>query len=198
VGRGLSEELTVPQTYFAEASECVLEIGIKLGHVLWRKLAPDERETADASLNQVCLDLISDRRYRLAIKLLDFATNTPKKWSSEAIRRIFILNRAQAYKWANNQGVCEKILAAEDWTAVEEKFALAVAVLRDNFASAASYMRRIGNGDQAPREAYTDWPIFREFRKTDEFKNAYRSIFGEEFAGTLDTPQVSYTFQLDL
>jgi len=129
-GRKLGEELTVPQTYFAEASECVLEIGLKLGHVLWRKLAPDEREAADGNLNQICLDLIADRRYRLAIKLLDFATNTLKNWSSEAIRRIFILNRAQAYKWSNDELTCRKILAAEDWTAVEDKFAFAVAVLK--------------------------------------------------------------------
>jgi hypothetical protein len=138
-GQPLGQELTVSQTYFAEASECVLEIGLKLGHVLWRKLAPDQREAADGDLNQICLDLIADRRYRWAIKLLDFATNTLKNWSSEAMRRIFVLNRAQAYKWSNDEKTCEKILSAEDWTAAEDKLNLAVAVLRNDYAAAISY-----------------------------------------------------------
>ena len=194
----MGQELTVSQTYFSEASETVLEIGVKLGHVLWRKLCPEQREDADASLNQICLDLISDRRYRLAVKLLDFATNTLKNWSSEAIRRIFVLNRAQAYKWSNDERTCGKILAAEDWTAVEDKFALARAVLIDDFPQAVNIMRRVGRGNQIPKEAYKDWPIFREFRKTTEFKNCYRQIFGEEFSGAQESPQVSYTFKWDL
>jgi hypothetical protein len=190
----LGAELTVPQTYFAEASECVLEIGLKLGHVLWRKLVPDEREAADANLNRICLDLISDRRYRLGIKLLDFATNTLKSWSSEAMRRIFVLNRAQTYKWSNDEATCQKILAAEDWTAVEDKFAMAVAVLKNDFATAVSYMKRVGKNGPVPKEGYSDWPIFREFRKTVEFKKCYIDIFGEDVPDARDDPSVSYTF----
>ena|ERR1700722_3154813 len=190
----LGSELTVSQTYFAEASECVLEIGLKLGHVLWRKLAPDEREAADANLNRICLDLISDRRYRLAIKLLDFATNTLKSWGSEATHRIFVLNRAQAYKWMNDDTTCEKILAAEDWTAVEDKFAMAVAVLKNDFGAAVSCMRRVGNVGSVPKEGYRDWPIFREFRKTAEFKKCYEETFAEEFPDARDEHNISYTF----
>ena len=168
------------------------------GHVLWRKLAPEHRESADGNLNRICLDLISDRRYRLATKLLDFATNTLKNWSSEALHRIFILNRAQAYKWSNDERTCQNILAAEDWTAVEDKLAMAVAVLKNDFPTAVSYMRRIGNGGQVPKEAYSDWPIFREFRKTDDFKRCYKGIFTEEFPGARDDHNINYTFKWDL
>jgi hypothetical protein len=196
-GLSLATELTVSQTYFAEASECVFEIGVKLGHVLWRKLAPEQREEADGNLNRICLDLISDRRYRLAIKLLDFATNTLKNWSDEATHRIFILNRAQAYKWSNDDATCQKILAAEDWSAVEDKFAMGVAVLKNDFVEAISCMKRIGDGAQIPKEAYKDWPIFREFRKNDEFKQCYEEIFGEQFAGARDDQPVNYTFKWD-
>lgn len=196
--RILGEELTVSQTYFSEVSETVLEIGVKLGHVLWRKLCPEQREDADGSLNQVCLDLISDRRYRLAVKVLDFATNTLKNWSSEAVRRIFVLNRAQAYKWSNDEQTCGKILAAEDWTAVEGKFALAKAVLINDFSQAVNIMKRIGKGSQIPQEAYKDWPVFREFRKTPEFRDCYRQVFGEEFSEAQEAPQVSYTFKWDV
>jgi hypothetical protein len=196
-GLSLGTELTVSQTYFAEASECVFEIGVKLGHVLWRKLAPEQRGAADANLNRICLDLISDRRYRLAIKLLDFATSTLKKWNDEAIRRIFVLNRAQAYKWSNDDATCRKILAAEDWSAVEDKFAMAVAVLKNDFAKAILCMKRVGDGDQVPKEAYKDWPIFREFRKTDEFQQSYKDLFGEQFGDARDDQPVNYTFKWD-
>jgi hypothetical protein len=30
------------------------------------------------------------------------------------------------------------------------------------------------------KDAYREWPLFRQFRKTDEFKNVYKEIFGED------------------
>jgi len=70
--------------------------------------------------------------------------------------------------------------------------------LKDDFQVALSYMNRIGKGGQVPAEAYSDWPIFREFRKTDEFKTAYEAIFGEQYTGSHEAPQVSYSFKWDV
>jgi len=80
---------------------------------------------------------------------------------------------------------------------VEDRFALGRAVLLNEFPNALNIMKRIGVGTQVPKEAYKDWPIFREFRKTADFLGCYRQIFGEEFAAAQDSPEVSYTFKWD-
>ena len=62
------------------------------------------------------------------------------KHANEEIRRYLVLNRAQAYKWLQDQKHCIEILDEEDWSACSEKLKIAVAVLRDDFEAATKLM----------------------------------------------------------
>ena len=68
----VGDTLPLNREYFASAAETVLEIGIKLGQVLWRKLCPNEIEAADENLVVATYTIIAEGRYRLACPLLDF------------------------------------------------------------------------------------------------------------------------------
>ena len=173
-------ELNVTPKYFGLAYSVLVEIGIKLAHVLWRRLKPDQIEQADASVNNCCLDLIRDEKYAAAQTILDFAVGF-KNFSSETGRRILVLNRAQTYKWMGQHKKAMEILEAEDWDAANEKFQLGAAVLRDDFTTAAKLMRHIGADASPSKGDYRDWPMFRVFRETPEFAQAYEDIFGEPF-----------------
>jgi hypothetical protein len=144
-------ELVVTRAYISQACECLIEIGVKLAHVLWRKLIPTERADADNSLNVFCLELMNDIHHALARKLLDFATSVLKKWDSEVSRLVFVINRAQAHKWLDEETACQKILASEDWSAVDEKFLLGVAVLSDDTQKAVSLMKKLGDNGAIPQ-----------------------------------------------
>ena len=176
----LGEKVEVTRDYFRKAHECVLEIGIKLSHVLWRKLDPGTREAADESLNDACLQLLLDGRNRLATNLLDFASLTLKAHSDERSRRIFVINRVQAYKWSGEQERAVEILDAEDWSACGLDFQLAAAVLRDEFGKAADLMRAIGPDSNPAKDSYLQWPLFKEFRKAAHFRQAFEAVFGEQ------------------
>jgi hypothetical protein len=104
------ERLGVPQDYFRDAHNCVYEIGVKLGHVLWRKLFPNEREQADRNLIGLTYDLIDNGRHELAIRLLDFACTEFKKFSNEVSELTLLVNRAQAYKWKGDADQCAEIM----------------------------------------------------------------------------------------
>jgi len=52
-------------------------------------------------------------------------------------------------------------------------------------------MKRIGNSGLVPQEAYSDWPIFKEFRKTEEFKQCYENIYSEQFRDVRDDRNIS-------
>lgn len=175
----VGDQLGVNRRYFTSACECIFEIGVKLAHVLWRKLAPEQREEADESFNETCYELLVDQRYTLAIKLLDFATVDIKKYSDERTRRVFIVNRALAYKLRGEQEKAINIISQEDWSATSEDFQLAEAVLKDDFHRAIRIMHSIGSGGQLGKEEYKEWPLFKEWRKTEEFSTAYETIFKE-------------------
>ena len=43
-------------------------------------------------------------------------------------------------------------------------------------------MLRIGETDETlNRKAYEKWPLFKRFRKSTQFKTAYKELFKEEF-----------------
>lgn len=174
-------ELTVDPAYFRAAQACVFEIGVKLAQVLWRKLVPGDIEKADDSLNEVAFNLIVSERYRLAIELLDFGCCTLKKHSSDLKRKVLQVNRAQAYKWSGDEGTMSKILDGEDWSAAGLDFRLAIAVLRDDFHQAAQTMKAMGRAGDVNESAYQEWPLFKSFRQSEDFADAYEAVFGEPF-----------------
>jgi hypothetical protein len=119
-------------------------------------------------------------RYDLAIALLDFATLTLDKHFSDETRRTFVLNRALAYKMNKQENICSLILAKDDWTASNDKFQIAVAVLSDNFNLAIKLMEKIGP-NEAQDVSYKEWPLFKELRKTFEFHRTYEKIYNKGF-----------------
>lgn len=174
--------LGVPQEYFRNAHQCIYEIGVKLGHVLWRKLFPGEREEADSNFIRLTYDLIDNGKYDLACGLLDFACSDWKKFHNEANHLTLVVNRAQAYKWNGDEERCKKIMKAIDWSAKRDEFRLSDAVLADDWPRAIKVMKRIGHDGPVDKTDYRDWPLFRNLRKQEAFLTAYEEIFGEAFA----------------
>lgn len=179
------KQLFINAEYVTKAYECIFEIGVKLAHVLWRKVNPATRSDADNNLNNISYELIGEGKYKLAACLLELATSTVfKKDSSESIKRMLTINKAQAYKWMGDLNKANATLSAEDWSATRDDFKLAVAVLTDDFAEATRIMRKIGNSkdpEAVKSHDYIDWPLFQEFVKSSEFLEAYEEIFTMPF-----------------
>ncbi len=172
------DRLSVSRSYFNDAYNCIYEFGVKLGIVLWRKIAPDELEDADTTFLDITFNLLKSGEYALSKKLFQFATQL-KKHGSNRLRRVFVINLAIACKWGGDAAEANKILDSEDWSDSASEFLLAVSVLKDKFVEAEAIMRQFP--DSVNRSSYESWPLFKEFRKTDNFLNAYKEIFGEDF-----------------
>ncbi len=177
----VGDQLTVSTEYFKQAIDCIIEIGVKLGHVLWRKLEPKELEKADNALHLITYEFLSDEWYSLTKILLHFAEETLIKKSSDNIRRMNLINLAIAYKFTGDTDKACKLLDTQDWSACEDKFKLAVAVLHDRKDETIRIMKRIGKDGSVRRQDYSSWPLFKEFRTTKEFLGTYKELFGEEF-----------------
>lgn len=173
------DSLEVTPAYFRAAHEAIFEIGVKLAHVLWRKLKPEERETADIELISVTYDLLKEEKFNLAKALLDFATEVLKDFSNERLRMQLVVNRIQAYKWSNDSQRALELLSREDFSALREEFRLAEAVLRDDYENAITIVADIGAAGAVKLGHYREWPLFRELRKRVEFEATILEVFGE-------------------
>ncbi len=191
------QELHASRDYFHHAYETVYEIATKLTHVLWRKALPDDRDNADNNFIEICYELIVEKKYNLALKLLDFASETFKKFASEQNEFIILVNRAQVYKWIGDNTTARKIVQSQDWSAKNDEFKLAEAVLLDKFSDATIIMKRIGTTGKPHKNAYRDWPLFTQFRKSEQFNKAFEDVFGEPYRERSPASEVDVKGKLD-
>ena len=176
----LGAQLKVTHRYVIQSHRCLYQIGVKLCQVLWRKLFPDQLEEADENLIRITYELLVSEDYLLAKDLLYFATNALKKHASEVNNLILNINHAIAHKLSGDQRECKRILSSRDWSACEKRFKLAVAVLQENWDEASSIMIAMGKSEISERE-YEEWPLFKEFRETKQFLEAFEKIFSKPF-----------------
>ena len=173
----VGEPLALDQEYFEHAYSVLYEIAVKLSQVTWRKLRPSERPEADEILARVCYRLLVLEQFELARVLLRYAVDL-RHHSSEHTKRIFVINLAQAHKWLGDDDGCIGILDEHDWTACENSFALSEAVLRGEFEKARHLMLEVGHSKDVTKAGFEDWPVYREFRSTPQFADAYQQLFG--------------------
>jgi hypothetical protein len=178
----VGDELDVGLKYFDKAFKCLFEMGVKLNQVIRRSLVPNDLEYADHSFLNISFELIQNGQYDLAKILYDFADKYIKKYSTEDLKLRISLNRAQTYKWLNEDEECKKIIESIDWTATGDLFKMTSLILLDKFNEAAEIMMTVGNNDKIIQKSfYRDWPIFKKFRETEQFKKAFREIYQVDF-----------------
>ncbi len=180
---GVGDSLELGAEYFLTSCELMMEVGLKLSHTLWRKLFARELAEADDHLIEVVYtDCLQTEAWSRGIVFGEFAINQ-KKWSSDLRRKTSIINYAISLKFSGKSAEAQKILATVDWSAAINDFRIAEAVLLDRFDEAANIMERIGKDSEMVSEyAYHHWPLFREFRTSDQFLKAYENIYGYPFA----------------
>jgi hypothetical protein len=86
-------------------------------------------------------------------------------------------------KWSGDNGSAMSILDGFDWSGSSLELQLAVACLREEWDNAAAIMQRVGPDSWlCPPHSFVFWPVFRDFRKTQQFLDSFKAVFGVEFA----------------
>lgn len=176
------DELSLGDEYMERAFNLLVEVAVKLGQTLWRKIQPEDLEEADDHLSEIIYDYLLDKDWNKAICFGEFSMNLPAT-SSDLMARINIINLSIAYKMSDNEEGSNRILSAVDWSASINDFKLAHAVLTNDFSSAKELMIKIGKdgGEVIQETAYHNFPLFSKFRETEEFMTGYEYVYGYSF-----------------
>ena len=119
--------------------------------------------------------------------MLDFMCDVVKIHSEDDLRLFMEINRCNACRLMGNKARCLELLNKIDTSALGLEYKLAEAILRDEFDQAAILMRSVGAEHHVVNKfAYSDWPIFEQFRDSEQFLNAYEEVFGEPFTIAAD------------
>lgn len=179
--------LDLDQEYFFRSCRIVELTGTMLGQTLWRKIFPKTSELADHHLNHLVFERLRVEDFNGALRLSNFGLQPSLiKNASGVNRRIRVINKAIALSRLKKTEETRQLLAEEDWTDTLRDFTLARTVLEGDYNEAAQVMKKIGKeGELVNEGAYRIWPLFWDFRKSQEFLDAYNEIFGYSFSSTV-------------
>ena len=177
----IGDKLFVSQEYFNNSYKCLYELSVKLSHVIWRKLIPQDLEFADSALNNLCYELIHKEMYELADILLVFSTETIKKHYDEALKNYFLINKALSKYLGGNIDEAKKIINGKDWSATSTNFKLAVNTILECYNEVYKLMEQIGTTGDIPKHAYQIWPLFNKIRVEVKFQEVFKKVFLEDY-----------------
>jgi hypothetical protein len=110
---------------------------------------------------------------------------------------MMIVNLANAVRLQGRKDEAKKILENEDWTAVDNDFAICVAAVMGNVAEVVRLMPIIGAKGALSAESYRTWPVFRGIGAEPQFTSVFEEVFGEPFIGSsateIDQPEGANT-----
>ena len=174
----VGEKLKVGSDYLFKSCMIVAQVGIMLGQTLWRKLVSNEINKADIHLNSKIFNFLHQEEWSNAITIGNFAHSLPKK-SNESLERMFLINHAIALNAINKKDKAKDLLDTKDWSATLLDFTLAYSVITYDYDEAKNIMLKIGKESKFVSEIpYHDWPLFREFRESDQFISGYELVYG--------------------
>ena len=184
----LGEELHVSEKYFDRSVEIVYELGLYIAQSITRRLFPKKLEVIDGYLLDWGFDHLKEERWEFATIVFQYGMDLHDKHiSNDNNRRLFIMNRAIAYKWSGKKKKMEELLKSVDWSAANTRFLLVHEVLLENFDEAEQLMGRMGKGEVTDQD-FQIWPAFRDFRGTEQFIRGYKKIFGKDFQPEIPHP----------
>lgn len=176
----LGDTLTADYAYVRKSYDIIAETGIKVTQVVWRKLGLG-LNACDDSLQDITFNYLCRKQYDLANNLLRFAMLPAVKHVDSEYEWVFRVNLALSYYLAGNRNKSDEIVKGYDWSALKASYRLAAAVLFEDNDTACDIMREIG-ADKDYKTYYQKWPLFREFRKMDAFRQTYEELYKEPFS----------------
>jgi hypothetical protein len=175
----LGDPVKLSDGYLRSSIDVLVEFGTLLIWWLWLKQSPGEASAAYETINDVTYDLIVDKRYRLAARILESVLSRNTQGSPEATRRMMAVNLANCQKKTKNDSGFHSALKMFDWTASADHYRISVAALEGDIEQVCSLMPRVADEEIVGKAGFRDWPVFDWVRDDERVRHKFKEVFGE-------------------
>jgi hypothetical protein len=166
-----------------EAARIVFSVGFRLACVVLLKISKNSKSAALSVIElsqKISYDLIHEYHYEMAEDILKFILNLKIDFTDQQ-KKMLKVNYANSIKLQKNRNdEFEVILNGEDWSAATEDFRICIAAIREDISGLCHLMKLHSNSKIILKDSYIDWPVFRSVQESDEFKECYKLVFGED------------------
>lgn len=177
-GIKLGEKIHANSRYFKDAVDSVIEISFQLVSTVWSKSDLSSSEDISKSLINITYSLISEEKYAIAIKLIEYVMNNRNFNMDNSTRMTHIINCANAKKLSGDNSF-KDMLESEDWSGVSLKYYICKESVLENVENVCAVLESaVASGDVGKNEI-REWPVFRSLLKNDDFSKKFIGIFNE-------------------
>lgn len=176
----LGDDIEITTQYLAQSIDVLVEFCIILIFSIWRKQLPTEESEVFDLLNDVSYRLISDERYRVPIRVIEYALSLKGTKITEATRLMLIVNLASAHRHRKDKDQANKTLDGVDWSAASDNYRLCVAAIREDLPELIKLMEPTSSSGKVKKDDFREWPVFSFVRETAEFQAEFERIYGEQ------------------
>jgi len=179
----IGSRLSLTEKYLKSAVDVLLEFGILLHYVIWKKKHGRDAVNAYNRLNEIAYNLIKAKNPLVASRVLEFALNKQKRIGADSTIKMMTLNLANSYKKLNDNDKMNAAINSIDWSSSSEKYKIAIAALNEDIERVVAIMPKVAEDSEVGRDGLRSWPIFDAVRECDEFGSAFFRVFGEPLMG---------------
>ncbi|MBA7481891.1 MAG: hypothetical protein GH158_01815 [Dehalococcoidia bacterium] len=171
----IGEKIGISDDYFRKTWEEIYIAGSILIQNCWRKWMKEDIGGADRALNSDIYDALVKERWVLAERLGLFSKGC--KVSSQQTRLYFDINYCQSLKWQGKTEELNKELEKIDVSTLSPIYLLAIYALRSDKENFYRGIEKAVIIDELKESDLMLWPLFKEFRKDQEYEERVKSIF---------------------
>lgn len=175
------ECLSADDAYIDHAFNVFYEISVRITQAITRRLFKDSFDDADTFLINYSANLLEAERWLLAERIFEFALQIPTQLISPGdAKYYFIINKSIAQKYQGKN--YSETLNSIDWSPFHPKYHFAIAVLNEDYQTAKKLMLLDTVKDEVTEQGFKHWPLLKDFRKTIEFIEAYKSLYNKDYS----------------
>lgn len=181
----LGEVVELRTKYLRQAVDVLIEFGLLLPFVLWRKALKSQGEEEDrvfSRLNDVIYRLIQRGKYVAAERVAEFALHLKGNGAAAGTRQMLWVNRASAIRHLGDKERATQILDEVDWSASSDLFKISVASIKGDVETVCELLPSLGKAGTLNEVTFREWPVFKFVHEEEKVRQVFKQAFGKDFA----------------
>ncbi|MDP3304761.1 MAG: hypothetical protein Q8S15_01615 [Erysipelotrichaceae bacterium] len=181
------KKIQVSREYVENSIRNILILGLSVIFYYWQHIEPQNYGDRFSLFHNIAYDKLKANNLITADLLFDLINTETNKFNGED-KLLHCINASQTKKWLGDKNYAKK-LNETDFSLAHDNHKMCIAILNDNFDEANKHLKKIiESKDHKDHEFsddltfYLDWPIFREYQKSEQFKILVKELGYEEVA----------------